>query len=176
MSPASSRAELLDVVDDDDRVIGQAARGDVYARRLRHRTVFILVRDERERIFVHQRAADKLVFPSHYDMFVGGVVGAGETYDTAAWREASEELGVELPAPAYQFRFRHDGADYRTWSAVYELRFAGEVDPPADEITWHGFLSESQLRARLAEWPWPPDSLAAYQQRPSTGRGDAARS
>lgn len=93
--------EILDIVDENDEVIGQAPRGEATARGLRHRCAFIEVRDAEGRIFVHRRTATKLVFPSHYDMFVGGVVGAGETYDEAALREAEEELGVTgLPGPS----------------------------------------------------------------------------
>lgn len=86
--------EILDIVDENDEVVGQATRGEATARGLRHRCAFIEARDADGRIFVHRRTATKLVFPSHYDMFVGGVVGAGETYDEAALREAEEELGV----------------------------------------------------------------------------------
>ncbi len=100
--------ELLDIVDENDQVIGQATRGEATARGLRHRCVFVFVRDGAGRIFVHRRTPGKLVFPSMYDMFVGGVVGAGESYDDAALREAEEELGVSglaRPAPLFSFLF-----------------------------------------------------------------------
>ena len=84
----SAADEILDIVDENDRVVGQCPRGEVYARGLRHRCVFIQARDAEGRIFVHRRTPTKLVFPSLHDMFVGGVVGAGESYDTAALREA----------------------------------------------------------------------------------------
>ncbi|PSK44947.1 Nudix hydrolase [Streptomyces sp. 111WW2] len=89
----SSADEILDIVDENDRVVGQARRGDAYARGLRHRCVFVWARDPEGRVFVHRRTATKLVFPALYDMFVGGVVGAGESYDDAALREAEEEGG-----------------------------------------------------------------------------------
>ena len=83
-----SADEIIDIVDEDDRVVGTSPRGEAYARGLRHRCVFVLVRDAGDRIFVHRRTPGKQVFPSLYDMFVGGVVGAGEGYDAAALREA----------------------------------------------------------------------------------------
>jgi isopentenyldiphosphate isomerase len=160
-----SAGELLDVVDEHDRVVGQATRADAYAQRLRHRCVFVLVRDASGRVFVHRRAAHKLVFPSRYDMFVGGVVAAGETYHRAARREAREELGVaRLPQPVPLFRFRYETAAHAWWSAVYEVRCDQPVDPPADEISWHAFLTEDELQQRLAEWPWVPDGLEAYHR------------
>jgi 8-oxo-dGTP pyrophosphatase MutT (NUDIX family) len=164
MDPAE---ELLDVVDEEDRVVGQVPRGEVYARRLRHRCVFVFVRDGSGRIFVHRRTPAKLMFPSRYDMFVGGVVGAGEPYDDAALREAEEELGVSgLPRPEPLFRFLYEdpATGLSWWSAVYEVRCALPVRPQAEEVAWHDFLTGEELAGRLDEWQWVPDGLAAWHR------------
>ncbi|MFE5615900.1 NUDIX hydrolase [Streptomyces sp. NPDC056463] len=159
--------EILDVVDENDEVVGRAPRAEVYARGLIHRCTFILVRDAEDRIFVHRRTPVKLVYPSMYDMFVGGVVGAGETYDDAALREAEEELGVSgLPRPEPLFRFLHDsgGVAGKWWSAVYQVRCELPVTPQVEEVAWHAFLPEAEVVARLGEWEWVPDGLAAYER------------
>ncbi|MEU1077876.1 MULTISPECIES: NUDIX domain-containing protein [unclassified Streptomyces] len=160
--------EIIDIVDEQDRVVGRAARGEAYARGLRHRCAFVLVRDAEDRIFVHRRTATKMVFPSLYDVFVGGVVGAGESYDDAALREAEEELGVSgLPTPVPLFRFLYEGgADGRQtwWSAVYEVRCTLPVRPQAEEVAWHAFLPEAEVERRLEEWEWVPDGLDAYRR------------
>ncbi|MFF9818871.1 NUDIX hydrolase [Streptomyces sp. NPDC014006] len=163
MNPAD---EILDIVDENDQVVGRSPRGEAYARGLRHRCVFIQARDADGRVFVHRRTPTKLVFPSRYDMFVGGVVGAGESYDDAALREAEEELGVTgLPRPTYLFKFLYDdGAGQSWWSAVYEVRCELPVRPQAEEVAWHTFLTEDELRGRLAEWEWVPDGMAAYER------------
>lgn len=162
----SAADEILDVVDEHDRVTGQAPRGEVYARGLRHRCTFIQARDASGRLFVHRRTATKLVFPALYDMFVGGVVGAGESYDAAALREAEEELGVSgLPQPAFLFKFLYDGGELGTWwSAVYEVRCPSDVHPQVEEVGWHGFLTDAEVEARLGEWEWVPDGRAAYDR------------
>ena len=162
----SAADEILDIVDEQDRVVGRAPRGEAYARGLRHRCVFIEARDAEGRLFVHRRTPTKLVFPSHYDMFVGGVVGAGESYDEAALREAEEELGVSgLSVPSHLFTFLYDdGAGQTWWSAVYEVRCKLPVDPQVEEVAWHGFLTDEELERRLPEWPWVPDGLAAYER------------
>lgn len=163
MNPAD---EILDIVDEHDRVIGQSPRGEAYAGGLRHRCVFIQARDAEGRLFVHRRTPVKLVFPSLYDMFVGGVVGAGESYDTAALREAEEELGVSgLPAPEFLFKFLYDnGAGQSWWSAVYEARCELPVSPQVEEVAWHDFLPDEEIERRLTEWEWVPDGLAAYER------------
>ncbi|MER8072326.1 NUDIX domain-containing protein [Streptomyces sp. NPDC094034] len=167
----SAADEILDIVDEDDRVVGQAPRGEVYARGLRHRAVFVLARDAEDRVFVHRRTPVKLVFPSLYDMFVGGVVGAGESYDAAALREAEEELGVSgLPRPVPLFTFLYTAADGAGswWSRVYEVRCTLPVRPQVEEVAWHDFLAEPELERRLGPgpdgWEWVPDGLAAYER------------
>ncbi|MDT9686500.1 NUDIX domain-containing protein [Streptomyces sp. TRM76323] len=165
---ASPAEELLDVVDERDEVVGRLPRGEVYARGLRHRCAFVLVRDAADRIFVHRRTASKLLFPSLYDMFVGGVVGAGESYDAAALREAEEELGVRgLPRPVPVLSFLYDdgpGVRGSWWSRVYEVRCELPVSPQVEEVAWHAFLTEAELERRLGEWAWVPDGLAAWER------------
>ena len=163
-SPLSSD-ELLDIVDEQDRVVGQASRSEAYARRLRHRCAFVLARDALGRVFVHRRTARKLVFPSLYDMFVGGAVGAGESYDEAALREAEEELGVSgLHTPVPLFKFLYEAPEHTWWSSVYEIRCESPVAPQAEEVAWHAFLSEAELERRLSEWTWVPDGIEAYRR------------
>ncbi|MEU3276512.1 NUDIX hydrolase [Streptomyces antibioticus] len=162
----SAADEILDIVDEKDRVVGQVPRGRAYAEGLRHRCVFIQARDTEGRLFVHRRTPTKLVFPSLYDMFVGGVVGAGESYDDAALREAEEELGVSgLPRPAFLFKFLYDGGPRGSWwSAVYEVRCELPVRPQAEEVAWYDFLPDAEVERRLSEWEWVPDGLAAHER------------
>ncbi len=135
--------------------------------------MFVRARDAEGRTFVHRRTPQKLVFPSLYDMFVGGVVGAGESYDDAALREAEEELGVTgLPRPRFLFKFLYDDGAGRTWwSAVYEVRCELPVRPQVEEVEWYGFLTEAEIEERLAEWEWVPDGLAAYERLRRTEAG-----
>lgn len=43
-------------------------------------------------------------FPGYYDVMVGGAVDVGESYEEAAARELSEELGVRVPV-RFMFKF-----------------------------------------------------------------------
>ncbi|MEY9873637.1 8-oxo-dGTP pyrophosphatase MutT (NUDIX family) [Streptacidiphilus sp. MAP12-33] len=156
--------EILDVVDAEDRVVGQAPRGEVMAKRLRHRCVFILATDTDGRIFVHRRTPQKIVFPSMYDVFVGGVVGTGESYDEAAKREAEEELGVTGIEPEHLFTFLYTSADHEWFSAVYRATTPVHVAPQAEEVAWHAFLTEAELEAALPGWDVVPDGLDAWRR------------
>jgi len=79
--------DLVDVVDDGGRVVGRATRREMRARRLPHRSTYILVFNRRGELFIHLRTATKDVYPSHWDVCVGGVVAAGESFDDGAARE-----------------------------------------------------------------------------------------
>ena len=77
------REELVDLIDEQDRVIGWARRERIRKLNLLHRGVGILCYDPAGRIYVHRRTETKDVFPGMYDMFVGGAVGRGEARDLA---------------------------------------------------------------------------------------------
>ncbi|MFF4651670.1 NUDIX hydrolase [Streptomyces sp. NPDC001380] len=172
MTTADPSLEILDIVDEQDRVTGTATRGEVYDRRLTHRCVFVLCRDAEDRIFVHRRTATKLFSPLKYDLFVGGVVGAGESYAEAAVREAEEELGVSGIRPRQLFKFLFETPDHSWWCDVHEARWTGPVDPQVEEVDWHAFLTEEEVERRLAEWPFVEDGLEAWRRyRELRGRG-----
>jgi isopentenyl-diphosphate delta-isomerase len=87
-------AEMLDVVDQSDNVVGQADRKECHKNFLRHRAVQIFVFDPAGSIFVQKRSRKKDVFPGLYEVSCSGHVHAGEAYTQAAVRELAEELGV----------------------------------------------------------------------------------
>ena len=86
--------EMVDHVDENDRVIGRVTRADMRARRLRHRAVFVAITDGSGRLLVHRRSTSKDIWPGWCDVAVGGVVASGEDYVSAAHRELAEEIGV----------------------------------------------------------------------------------
>lgn len=87
-------SELFDVVDSEDRVIGQATRGEVHAKGLLHRSVHILVFNSHGELFLQKRAMIKDENPGYWDSSAAGHVNAGEEYRTSAERELMEELGI----------------------------------------------------------------------------------
>ena len=87
--------ELVDVVDDQDRVIATVTRSRVRAQHLLHRVASVLVFRPDGRLLVHRRTDTKDVFPGAFDCFVSGVVNAGEEYGQARDRELQEEMAIE---------------------------------------------------------------------------------
>ena len=161
MNPAD---EPVDVVDEDDRVVATVSRGEVRRRRLLHRCTYVLVRNSAGDVLVHRRTEIKDVFPGAYDMFTGGVLAAGESYDDCASREAAEELGVTGADLRFLFKHRYRGEHGQSWGAVYEARWDGAVQPQASEVAWHAWVSPAQLDRMLGELLFCADSCEIFER------------
>ena len=114
---SSASEELVDVIDDAGRTVAVVTRGELRARRLPHRCTYVLVFNTRGDIFLHLRTATKDVYPSHWDVAVGGVVAAGESFAEGANREVREELGRDISVePLFPFAMPTSGPSSRRWS------------------------------------------------------------
>jgi isopentenyldiphosphate isomerase len=156
--------EEVDLVDEEDRVVGRATRKEVRSKNLLHRSVGVLCRTSQGGIYVHRRTTTKDVFPGLYDMFAGGVVGVGEDYEAAARREIREELGIEGPRPQFLFRHLYLGPRSRTWTAIYAVTWDGPIRHQESEVAWGAYLTESDLIAKLDQWSWVPDGLEIFRR------------
>ena len=88
--------EIYDVVDEDDRVIGQANRRHIHENRLLHRSVHIFVFNSQNKLFLQKRSTKKDENPKLWDTSSAGHVDKGESYDACAHRELFEELGLKV--------------------------------------------------------------------------------
>ncbi len=86
--------EILDVVNEQDQVIGQATRDECHADPAKiHRTShFTLFDPKTGKILLTQRALSKKTDPGKM-CFLGEHVQAGESYEDAVIRGVAEELG-----------------------------------------------------------------------------------
>lgn len=85
--------ELVDIVDESDTALYQAAKSEAHAKGLLHRTVTAgLINSKGDWILVEQ-AADRQD-ASQYVWPMGGHVQAGEAIETAVQREVMEEMGM----------------------------------------------------------------------------------
>lgn len=152
--------ELVDIVDDADRVVRVVTRAEMRGQRLRHRAVFVAVVDHRDRVVVHQRAAWKDVWPSAWDLCFGGVVAAGESWSGAAARELAEEAGlhdVELTPLGAPFDYEDDAV--RLVGRAYLVRSDAPVNPVDGEVAALDRVPRAELAAWAAQRRVCPDSL-----------------
>ena len=166
--------EQIDLIDDAGNTIGVVKRSQMRGQRLPHRCVYLFVFNRRGELFIHLRTATKDVFPSHWDLAVGGVLMAGESFDMGARRELLEELGVAAePEPLFPFRY----ADERTivQGMVYCVSHDGPFCLQPEEVVRGEFVPLAELEARLSSAPFCPDGAAAwrdYQKRQNVNRSE----
>jgi 8-oxo-dGTP pyrophosphatase MutT (NUDIX family) len=158
-------------------VVGVAPRGLVYRDGLWHGTTGVLVRSgDGERVYLHRRTPDKLIFPSMYDCWAGGVIGPGESPRDAAARELAEELGVPGTAPLQPVeRFAYDDGVLRCHMFTYEVRWDGPLHHQPEEIVWGAWVTLDELRSRLADprrWPFVPDGRVGIERWLAAPDGD----
>lgn len=171
----STALEEIDVVDTDDEIVGRESRPEVRRRRLRHRAVYVLVFNESGQLFVHQRTASKDVYPSFHDVAIGGVVGAGETYDAAAQREVAEEIGVSNADLRCILPFRYEDEVNRVNGMVYSCSHSGALTLQPEEIVSGEWLDLDELIERTGRQSFCPDGLEAlfrYLDRLASVRPD----
>ena len=108
-------SELFDVVDSEDRVIGQATRREVHTKGLFHRSVHIWVFNSRGELFLQKRAMTKDENPGYWDSSAAGHLNAGEGYRTSAHRELMEELGI---SEELQFFMKFPASRETLWEHV----------------------------------------------------------
>lgn len=94
--PAQRPDERFDVVDEHDRVIGAAERGEIHRLGLRHRAVHIFWSSPAGLVCLQRRSYAKDSSPGLLSSSCAGHVDSGETYLRAAVREFHEELGIAL--------------------------------------------------------------------------------
>jgi len=94
---AHRRGELLAVVDaDNGRSVGAIERGVVRVLGLTTWTVHLVGHTIEGRIWVQQRAFDKVTDPGRWDTLMGGQVAAGESMAATLERETMEEVGLAI--------------------------------------------------------------------------------
>jgi 8-oxo-dGTP pyrophosphatase MutT (NUDIX family) len=155
-----SSDELVDVVDEDDRVVGQATRGVVRARRLRHRSSYVLLFNSDNRLFVHRRSAGKDIYPGCRDVTFGGVVAAGEDHDEAARRELEEEAGVKA-AIRRVLDFRFDDESNHVNAVVYTATYDGALRLQASEIESGEWMDLDRVFELAQQEAFCPDGIEA---------------
>jgi len=147
--------EILDVVDPQDCVIGQARRGDIHVRKLWHRAVHVLLFNPDGELFVQKRSATKDTFPGCYDSSASGHVDHREDYDACAVRELGEELGLNVPFALFRRHFQLPPCAETGWEFVWVYSLQGDYTPVVNpvEIESGAFMSVTAVERLLAAHP-----------------------
>jgi 8-oxo-dGTP pyrophosphatase MutT (NUDIX family) len=151
--------EIVVIVDAQNQVVGAAPRWEMRAKRLPHRSTYVLVFNSRGELYVQKRTMTKDVFPGYFDPAAGGVVLAGETYEQGAQRELEEEMGIRQTPLRPLFDFYFEDEHTRVWGRVFSCVYDGEVVLQAEEVENGAFMPIDEILRRAAEGLYTPDGL-----------------
>jgi isopentenyl-diphosphate delta-isomerase len=136
--------ERLTFVDENDQPIGVGDRKEAWKKGYYTRNIRVVIRDEKGRFLSQKRSTKKNTYPGIWTVAASGHVDEGESWDTAAHRETTEEVGVSVQLkPIGTFNFSSDEGEKRVRQIihVYEghidssTRFILEPDE-VDDIRW----------------------------------------
>lgn len=143
--------ELMDIVDSEDRVIGQRYRDDLYAEGAKNfRVVNAFIENSRGEVLFPRRSMERKLFPGALDTSVGGHVRAGESYLQALERETFEETGLVLSSRDVTHELVCKLSPYESPVSAFMHFFVirSDVAPTLSETEFSGF-----------EWARPADVL-----------------
>ncbi|CAK9000098.1 Uncharacterized Nudix hydrolase orf19 [Durusdinium trenchii] len=179
----NTSGEIVEMVDREGQLLGFVPRQLVHQQNLLHRGIGLFVTaeqpiSEQPEVYVHRRSDSKRIFPSLYDMFVGGISTAGEEPRRTAWREVAEELGLTKEEHLSLRLLRcavctaYNRCVVDLFSYTMDLK-SEMITWQADEVAWGAFVPYAQVEAsadrsmaRLeAIQAWPGQSPALQSPR-----------
>lgn len=146
MNTTDNQEEILIHVDEDNKIIGYLPRGICHQQNLLHRTISVMVYNDKNEILLQKRSATKDNYPGMYALSVGGHVLKDQNYEEAATREAVEELGVEITPELIKTVHLKD-PKHNTFTSIYKAKHNGPFKMNFEEIDELKFLSEDAIKS-----------------------------
>jgi len=124
--------------------------------------VVIIVQNSSGQLFVHQRSADRKIFPLLYGLGAGGNVEPKESPIQAAKRELKEELSIDTAVePLFSIKFESDEVKHTVH--VFRAPYDGEVKP-CEEFKWSGWMDIEEVDQLAGDNKLCPDTKVLYEK------------
>jgi isopentenyldiphosphate isomerase len=141
--------EFLNIVDENDNVIGRASKDDIYKKSLCHRISHVLIFNDKGGMILQKRSGKVSFCPNHWSTAVGGHVQAGETYEDGAIREYKEELGVESKLEFVGKHFYKAPNTPNKFLAIFKTQFNGQFQPDYEVISKVGAFTIEEIKRMI---------------------------
>ena len=149
--------EQIILVDSEDRQTGLAPKLEAHRKGLRHRAISVCVLDRAGRMLLQRRATGKYHSGGLWTNACCTHPRVGETVEAAAGRRLKEELGVDSPLKfVLRTHYRADVGNGLIEDEVVHLFvgvYEGAVTPDPEEVSGFDWVSQADLRARVAAHP-----------------------
>jgi 8-oxo-dGTP pyrophosphatase MutT (NUDIX family) len=162
--------EIVAIVDEYNNVVGAVPRREMRAKRLPHRSTYILVFNSQGALYVQKRTLTKDVFPGYYDPVAGGVVLTEESYEESAARELAEEMGIrDLPLTRL-FDFYFEDASIRVWGSAFSCVYDGDLVLQEEEVEHVEIMTIDDILRRAETERFTPDGLYVVRRYLEEGK------
>lgn len=146
--------EILDLVDENDVVIGSLSRKEVYTRGLKNfRVVNVFIRNDDGELWIPRRTAAKKLFPLYLDMSAAGHVESGESYEEAFAKEVREEINIDVTAVSHK-ELGHLSPhidNVSAFSKVFEIEYNDVPAYNTDDFVEYYWLTPAEILALVEE-------------------------
>jgi isopentenyl-diphosphate delta-isomerase len=140
--------ELLDLVNENDVVIGEVARSKANAdKSLIHREIGVIILNGKQQVLIQRRSFKKKTHPGLWIISVAGHVQKGIEPLEAAHKELREELGFDTEL-TFSHKTLEEFDTERHWAYVYMGKYEGQTivtDPRETEAVM--FVDQSEVLA-----------------------------
>ena len=142
----NTNIEFLDIVDENDQVVGRASKDEIYDNSLRHRIAHVLVFNSKGELALQLRGRNVSSRPLHWITSAGGHVQSGETYEQGALREYQEELGVQSKLEFLGKELFLSLTKPEKFLAIFKTEFNGPFEPDKHAVERVEFFSFEQIK------------------------------
>lgn len=126
----------LNIVDEQENIIGEETRENIHKQRLLHREVHVWFYTPKGEIIFQHREKDKDTYPDLLDATVGGHVEIGSDYENSALQELEEETGIKATKDNLAFiqmvrsktTDRATGMTNNVFRVIYAYCYLGNIE------------------------------------------------
>lgn len=139
------------IVDKNNNQIDLRPRGDIYNKKLIHRSSHLILFNSKNEILLQKRADDKKLYPGLYTFSVSGGV-ENETFEECIHRETMEEIGLSCPKE-FLFTFKSFNETDNAFRSVF-LAISDEVITPDErEMSETIRIDANELKRKIDTTP-----------------------
>jgi len=147
--------ELLDLVNEQDQVVGTIFRSQAYAENklASIRAVWLLIKNQDGKFWIPRRQSTKKILPNALDGSAVGHVSSGETYEQSMIREVAEELNFDITNMPYTFvgKFTPLADGVICFIEIFELQVPNDfiIDYNKNDFSEFYWLSPQEIVAKI---------------------------
>ncbi len=146
---------MIQIVDENDQVVGHKDRADVDHQNEVYRVAALWVTNSQGEVLIAQRKHNKDKDPGKWGPAVSGTVDEGETYETNIYKEAEEEIGLigEIFNQGSKMRITEPRNYFCQWFTATVDKPLDEFQPQEEEVEQIKWVSERELAKDVQEHP-----------------------